>query len=218
MFGWFVEKAKKEDVEKLRSAVQTGFNSVRHDISNTSAWIKHLSEKEKRQEEQISDLYEELATMQNEIENIKNMIDILGNKKLFKQQETVFNKQASVGGVQTPVQTAVQSRFFDNFLDNLSITERAIIWVLLNSELKLSYEDLAAMLGKERATIRGQINSIKQKSEGLLAEIIGENNKKRLYIPEKVKGILLKKARVRFNKNKKTDENKGEIEKSEDLE
>ena len=63
--------------------------------------------------------------------------------------------------------------------------------------MKLSYADLAAMLGKRRATIRGQINSIKQKSEGLIEEIVSENNKKRLFISEKVKTALLKTQKVK---------------------
>jgi hypothetical protein len=42
-------------------------------------------------------------------------------------------------------------------------------------EMKLSYEDLALMLGKEKSTIRGQINTIKQKSEGLIEEITEKN-------------------------------------------
>ena len=62
--------------------------------------------------------------------------------------------------------------------------------------MKLSYEDLGAMLGKTKATVRGQINSIKQKSEGLLEEIVGENNKKRVFIPEQTKAILLKSRNV----------------------
>jgi len=67
----------------------------------------------------------------------------------------------------------------------------------LNSDLKLSYEDLAAMLGKRKSTIRGQVNSIRQKSEGLIEEIVGENNKKRVFIPEKNKEILLKTRKVK---------------------
>jgi len=67
-------------------------------------------------------------------------------------------------------------------LDHFSITERAILWVLLNTDMKLSYDDLAAMLGKERSTIRGQINRIKQKSE-IIEEQIEKNGKKRLFIP-----------------------------------
>ncbi|GEM_PF-281848 len=203
MFGWFKKKADVDDVERLRYAVQTGFNNVKQDFSNTSTWIKHLNQKGDQQKEEISEIYDELSSIRSEIENLKNMIDILGNKKLFKQQQTVFNKQTAVEAVQTPVQTAVQTSFLDNFLDNLSVTERAIVWVMLNSEMKLSYDDLAAMLGKERATIRGQVNSIKQKSDGLVEEIMGKNNKKRFFIPDQIKGMMLKKAKVRIKRNGK---------------
>ncbi len=210
MFGWFTKKAEKEDVDKLERAVQTGFGGVKQDISNISRWIRHLNEEEERHDDEISDVYEELTSIRSELENVKNMIDILGNKKVFKQRQTVFNKQTAVQAVQTPVQTAVQSTFFDNFLDNLSITERAIIWVLLNSDLKLSYDDLAAMLGKERATIRGQLNSIKQKSDGLVAEQIEQNNKKRFFIPDKIKGMMLKKVKVRIRRGSKKERRKEE--------
>lgn len=204
MFGWLFKKREKNDgVERIERAVQTGFGSVKQDISNLSTWIKHLNSKDEEHSDEISDIYDELSSIRSELENVKNMIDILGNTKLFKQRQTVFNKQTAVQAVQTPVQTTVQSTFFDSFLDNLSITERAIVWVLLNSELKLSYDDLAAMLGKERATIRGQLNAIKQKSDGLIAEQIESNNKKRFYIPEKIKGILLKKVKVRVKRDKK---------------
>jgi len=59
------------------------------------------------------------------------------------------------------------------------------------------------MLGKERATIRGQINSIKQKSGGLISEQIEGNNKKRYYIDEKLKATMLKKVKVRVKRSKK---------------
>jgi hypothetical protein len=220
MFGWFKKKGEDEAIKQLRQAVQTGFNKVKQDFSNTSQWIKHLEDNRGKQDDEISDIYEELTSIRSEIESIKNIIDILGNKKLFKQPQTVFNKQTSVEGVQTPVQTPVQSTFMDNFLDNLSITERAIVWVLLNSDMKLSYDDLAAMLGKERATMRGQLNSIKQKSEGLIEEQIEKNNKKRFYVPDRIKGILLKKAKVRIKRGNKKSEKLGValIEKEEENE
>ena len=200
MFGWFKKKATEEDVERLRQGVQTGFNNVKRDFSNTSKWIKHLSERTDVQDDEISSIHEELSSIREEIEGLKNVIDIVGNKQLFKQRQTLFNKQTAVEVVQTPVQTAVQTPIIDNFLDNLSVTERAIVWVLLNSEMKVSYDDLAAMLGKERATIRGQINSIKQKSEGLIEEQIGKNNKKRFFIPEKVRVVMLKKVKGKTSK------------------
>ncbi|MAG50955.1 hypothetical protein CL621_04960 [archaeon] len=193
MFNFFTKKAEKKELDILKQAVQTGFNSVKDDFSKTSKWIKHLDSSDKGVKEEISDLHEELASVKEELESMKNVLSIVGKGGVFKQPQTVFKKQTPFKGVLNTVQTGVQTAF----LDYLSTTERAIIFVLLNSDMKLSYEDLAAMLGKRKGTIRGQINSIKQKSEGLVEEVIGENNKKRVFIPEKVRNMLLKTQKTR---------------------
>jgi len=121
----------------------------------------------------------------------------LKTNRVFKTPKRVFDKQTAVYAVQTGVQTAVQTPKLDHF----SITERAILWILLNADMKLSYDDLAAMLGKERSTIRGQINRIKQKSE-IIEEQIEKNGKKRVFIPENLKEKLLKKTKVRVKRKK----------------
>jgi predicted transcriptional regulator len=193
MFNFFTKKAKKEELEQLKQAVQTGFNTVKQDVGKTTTWIKHLDANDSSLKDDILGLEEELSTVKEELENIKNMLSIVGKGKVFKQKQTVFNKQTVFKGVLNSVQTGVQTVF----LENLSVTERAIIFVLLRSDMKLSYEDLAAMLGKSKTTIRGQINSIRQKSEGLIEEQMSENNKKRVFIPEKTKEILLKTQKTR---------------------
>ena len=193
MFNFFTKKAKKEELEQLKQAVQTGFNTVKQDVGKTTTWIKHLDANDSSLKDDILGLEEELSTVKEELENIKNMLSIVGKGKVFKQKQTVFNKQTVFKGVLNSVQTGVQTVF----LDNLTVTERAIIFVLLRSDMKLSYEDLAAMLGKSKTTIRGQINSIRQKSEGLIEEQMSENNKKRVFIPEKTKEILLKTQKTR---------------------
>jgi len=198
MFGFFKEKVEKREFDELKAGVQTAFNSIKQDNSSFSSWIKHLDSNDKELKDELLEVQEELSTIKEEFENFKNMISIVGRKDLFKQGPTVFNKQTAFNGVLNSVQTGVQTAF----LDNLSATERAIIFVLLNSDMKLSYEDLAAMLGKRKATIRGQVNSIRQKNEGLIEEIIGENNKKRVFIPGKIKEILLKAKEVRNIKKK----------------
>ena len=202
MFRFFVKKAKKEDVDQLGLAVQTGFSSVKQDIGSLSKWIKHLDSNDSRITDDFSDLQEELSTLKEDIQDIKNMLNLLGERQVFKQRQTVFNKQTPVEGVLNTVQTGVQTVF----LSNLTTNERAIVFVLINSDMKLSYEDLAAMLGKRKSTIRGQVNSIKQKGEGLIEEVVGENNKKRIFIPEKIKGMLLKPRNVRNNKKRKSEE------------
>jgi len=202
MFDFFSKKVKKEEFDEFKQAVQTGFNSVKHDVGDIGKWIKHLNSNDKSLKEDILELEASLSTVKDELENLENMISLLGKGAMFKQKQTVFNKQTPVYGVLNSVQTGVQTVF----LDNLSSTERAIVFVLLQSDMKLSYADLASILGKSKATIRGQINSIKQKSEGLIEEQLSENNKKRVFIPDKIKEMMLKKGKVRARKNKGSKE------------
>jgi len=187
MNWFFKKKVGKKEFDDLKKTVQTGFNNVKQDINNTSTWIDYLNNQENKTKEEILAMNASLSNINNEIENLKNIVSIIGETPIFKQRQTVFNKQTLFKGVLNSVQTGVQT----TLLRNLSTTERAIIFILLNSDIKLSYEDLSALLGKSKNTIRGQINSIKQKSEGLLQEIIGSNNKKRVYIPEKIKKAMM---------------------------
>jgi hypothetical protein len=76
----------------------------------------------------------------------------------------------------------------------------------MNAEngMKLSYEDLAMLLGKERATVRGQVNAVKQKINGLIEEIIEKNGKKRVFVPSEIKEKMTKYAKVRVKGGKKS--------------
>ena len=193
----------KKEIDKAKEEARKGFENVKKDMSSISGWIKHLDSEKNLQKKEIEDIKDILSTMQNEIEGVKNVLAIMNDmktNKVFKTPKQLSNKQTAVYPVQTAVQTAVQTPNFDQF----SITERAIIWILLNTDMKLSYDDLAAMLGKERSTIRGQINAIKQKSESLIEEVIERNGKKRIYIPENLREKLLKKTKVRVKKSKNT--------------
>ena len=195
MFWYF---ARKKEVTQAREDAKKGFETVKKDVSSMSGWIKHLDSEKNILYGEINLLKEGLSSIKEDIENLKNVVSLIGELKINPKLPTpkrLSKEQIGVYAVQTGVQTGVQTPKLDQF----SVTERAIIWVLLNSELKLSYDDLSAMFGKERSTIRGQINSIKQKSESLLKEIVEKNGKKRVFIPEEIKTILLKKPKVRDN-------------------
>ncbi|HKL24468.1 MAG TPA: hypothetical protein VJ912_03975 [Candidatus Nanoarchaeia archaeon] len=198
MFGLF---KRKKEVENLKEETKKGFENVKRDISSVSGWIRHLDSEKNIHKKDLEDVKKEMSTIKDEIEGLKNTISFMNemnSNRVFSTPKQVFKKQTGVQAVQTGVQTGVQTPNFENF----SVTERAILWVLLNSDMKLSYEDLAAMLGKEKTTIRGQINRIKQKSESLVKEKIEDNGKKRVYIPEEMKEKMLKKSKVRVNKEK----------------
>lgn len=202
MFNFFL---KKGEIEKVKDETKKGFENVKKDLSSVGEWIKHLDSEKKVHKNEIKELKEVLATIKEDVDELKHLFSMMNEIGTAPQIQTtvqtpnkVFNKQTAVYSVQTGVQTGVQTPNLDQF----SITERAILWILLNSDMKLSYDDLAAMLGKERSTIRGQINTIKQKSE-IIEETIEKNGKKRLSIPEEIKEKMLKKTKVRVRKTKK---------------
>ncbi len=191
----------KKEIEEIKEETRKSFDSVKKDITSVSGWIKHLDSEKNLQKKDIEEIKNVLSTIKNEVDGLKNVLAIMNEMKpnrLFKTSKQVFNKQTAVYAVQTGVQTGVQTPKLSQF----SVTERAILWVLLNTDMKLSYDDIAAMLGKERSTIRGQINTIKQKSEGLIEEEIEKNGKKRVFIPEEMKEKMLKKTKVRVKSGK----------------
>lgn len=202
MFWLFTNKKR---VDEVREETKNGFNSVKKDILSIGEWIKHLDTEKNSHKDEIKAIKEDLSSIKKEIEEIKSSLELaetIGFTNKIPTPKKPFNKQTIVQDVQTAVQTAVQTPKLDNF----SVTERAIIGILLNSDMKLSYEDLAALLGKEKSTIRGQINSIKSKSESLIEENIEKNGKKRVFISKNTKEKLLKKSKVRIKSKEKETE------------
>ena len=209
MFGWIF---KKKEVASIKKETKQGFESVKKDMNSIGEWIKHLNSEKDSQKEELREVKEILSSINEEIEGIKNIVSIMGEIKkpgLFEKNKQLFKQQTAVYAVQTGVQTGVQTPNLGLF----SLTERAIIWVLLNTDMKLSFEDIGSILGKEKATIRGQINHIKQKSE-IIEEIIEKNGKKRVFIPENIKKIMLKKAKVRVKGLKKVKKSKKAVKKA----
>ena len=198
MLGLFKHKKR---VEKLRTEVQDSFNHVKKDFNKVGEWITHLDDKHTSHKGEISNIKDQLLTIQEDLMELKDFFSFFGpqiSKGLSKQTQTSVVKRPSTSAVQTPVQTAVQT----DILENLTVMERAIVWALLNSEMRLSYEDLAALLGKDKSTIRGQINTIKQKNEGLIEESREVNGKKRLYIPDEVRSLVVKSVKVKIKGQK----------------
>jgi biotin operon repressor len=199
MFGWLFGKKEAKRVEE---DTKRGFEGVKKDITALTGWIKHLNSELTMQKKELEDIKVFLSSVQEDVEGVKNVISIITEvkpNKVFKTTKRVFKKQTGVYPVQTGVQTGVQTPNLSQF----SVTERAILLILLNTDMKLSYEDLGAMLGKEKSTIRGQINSIRQKGENLIEEVMEKNGKKRVFVPEEMKEKILKKSKVRVEKSKK---------------
>ncbi len=194
-FLWFGRKKKEHDDEKIAHS----FESVKQDISKISAWIKHLSARDDDNESKIEGIYNEIMEIKQDIDGIKQFVSFFDTRvasRVFRRGSTAVDKHTRVEGVQTPVYTAVQTAF----LRGLTQNEKVILWILLNAEQKLSCEDIAVLLAKDKSTVRSQINNIKQKNESWISEFIEKNGKKRYYVEDKLKGILLKKMKVESKK------------------
>jgi len=202
MFGWIFGKR----VKKLEDETRNSFSEVKRDMNSVGKWLKHLDSRDKQLFDLVNSIRIDLSSVREEIDGLREGLDLLSdaeeNKQLFKKLP-VLGKQTAVEDVQEAVQTAVQTGNIYEILKSLTSNERLIVYTLLNNDMKLSYEDIALMLGKEKATIRGQINSVKQKCEGLIEEVVEKNGKKRVYVPEDIKGKLAKYAKVRVKKGGK---------------
>ena len=133
MFDWFFGK---KDVKKVKEETRKGFESVKKDIQSASEWIKHLNYEKDLHKKEIKDIKDVLSTIKEDIDELKSLVSLvdgINSKWMFKTSKQVFNKQTGVYPVQTGVQTGVQTPNLERF----SVTERAIIWVLLNADMKL---------------------------------------------------------------------------------
>jgi len=199
MLGLFGHKKK---VEKLRTEVQDSFDHVKKDFNKVGEWIKHLDDKHTSHEDEVSQIKDQLLTIHEDLMELKDFVSFFGpqlSRSLSKQPSRAAVKQSMPGDVQTLVQTGVQT----DILEKLTVMERAIVWALLNADMRLSYEDLAALLGKDKSTIRGQINTIKQKNANIIMEVREINGKKRLYIPDEARGMIIKSVKIKVKGSKK---------------
>jgi hypothetical protein len=204
--GFLFWRRKKEERERYKG-LEESVELIKKEFSKASEWIKHLHSRDCNHKEKFEEMDARIDSIEQDIAEIKDLLSFFG-PKLFKHRQTAPTYVYEQPHIQN-VQTYVRTRNKSDILRNLTTMERAIIWVLLNTDMKLSYEDIAAILGKNRATIRGQVNSIKQKSEYLIEEIIEKTGKKRVFITQETKERLLKAMNVeKKSKKRKVREEK----------
>ena len=147
MFWW----SSKSKVKELEEKTEKSFSAVKKDMDAVGKWVKHLDSNDKQLFDVVFSLKQDISTLNEEIaamrEGIELAVEEQRNKQVFKRLP-VLGKQTSVEDVQKTVQTAVQTDNIYGILKGLSGNERLIVFTLLNSEMKLSYEDMALLLGK----------------------------------------------------------------------
>lgn len=221
LFDWLFKKKGNENFEE---EVKKSFSNVKKDISKVSKWISHFHDKHRNHEEDFSKVLGRLEKLERDLDDVKNFVEFFVAENTsgpFKRQFKHLSKHpqtpVQTGGVQTPVQTVVQTPVQTGALKGLTSMERIVLFALLNSKEKLSYEDISLITGKDKSTVRGQINNVKQKNEGLISEVIEPSGKKRYYIDERMKERLLdniimsRKAKERKEKGQGIEPIQGKI-------
>lgn len=192
-----------QDLKQIETSLKHSFSHIKQDMSEISVWINNIEKQHKHHKESLSethslidDLHERINILEEAFESMRNNTQAVQTPVQNKQTRTdVRSKQ-----VFTPVQTPVQT---DELTRSLTPMERAIVSVLLNTELRLTYDDLSIAIGRDKSTIRGQVNNIKQKNESLIKEVVESNGKKRFYISEEIKNKVFKqrnKLKIRVSK------------------
>ena len=206
-FGIF---RKGGDAEKkfsqLHDSLSESFSRIKNDMESVGDWIKHFNDTNSEQYDKIGEMDKRLLKIEEFILNMFEQGEInetFGQVSKQKQtavrpKQTAKPSKQSFGHLskqQKSVQTDLEKELY-----SLTPMERTIVWSLLNTDMLLSYEDLARVLGKDTSTVRGQINNIKRKIPGLVLEKSESNGKKRFYVEEEKKREILVKY---VGKNKK---------------
>lgn len=195
MSFWFF--GKKEDkihekISELNNKIEDSFFNVKGDMKNLGKWVTHFNDKHKGHEGELENMKFRLSSVEKTLEDIWTAVQTaVQTGRVSKQPQTDSR----------PKQLSVQKNL--ESLRSLTAMERVVVWSLLNTDLKMSYDDLCVVLGKDKSTLRGQINNIKQKNEGLINEYIEKDGKKRFYIDTKLKNEVLLKVSKKQPKSKK---------------
>ena len=195
MSFWFF--GKKEDkihekISELNNKIEDSFFNVKGDMKNLGKWVTHFNDKHKGHEGELENMKFRLSSVEKTLEDIWTAVQTaVQTGRVSKQPQTDSR----------PKQLSVQKNL--ESLRSLTAMERVVVWSLLNTDLKMSYDDLCVVLGKDKSTLRGQINNIKQKNESLINEYTEKNGKKRFYIDTKLKNEVLLKVSKKQPKSKK---------------
>ena len=198
MAWWFFKRKKDNDIEQkfvtLHNSLHTSFSNIKKDMGDISGWLGHFKNRHDDQDKKFELLNYRINNIEEVLEELRDVWTrvqtAVQTGGLSKQPQT-DSRPNSRPKLSKQAENSEELSMI-NRLKNLTMMERAIVWALLNTDLKLSYDDLSVALGKDKSTLRGQINNIRTKSESLVEEYTEKDGKKRFFISEKKKNEILK--------------------------
>jgi DNA-directed RNA polymerase specialized sigma24 family protein len=190
--GFLFFGKKRYDINQkfsdLHNSLAESFSKVKEDVISTHEWIGDLNKHKESHKQMLEELDSRLNYIESFIEEIISGQTAVQTHSVSKQTQTDSRSKRTSVSVQTEVLDELR---------RLTPMERSLVWALLNTDLKLSYADLARVLGKDESTVRGQVSNIRKKTDDLIGERNEVNGQKRFYIDERVKSKILREYKVK---------------------
>jgi hypothetical protein len=201
VFGFLKKRddTAHKKIEDLNKSVSFSFSNLKRDMDYISNWITHFKDKHDEHNENFDSVHKRLERVEQELEEMRDMWTRVQTGVQTRVQTAVQTGQTRVQTRvgQTDVrlkQMSVQTNTLEK-LKNLSVMERGLVWVLVNSDAKMSYEDIYVILGKNKSTLRGQINNIKLKSPDLIKEEVENDGTKKFYVSKELKDEIMGRSK-----------------------
>ena len=198
---WIFKKKDGENsrIDIVEDAVKESFNHIKKDISSLSGWVKHFKDQHfdhhvniQNTHDKVDEAHRRINELESTLYELADKLEAVQTPVQIKQEQTVVRPNTRLDMSKQPSKQAKTTVQTDKFSKGLTPMERAIVSVLLNTDMKLTYDDLSIAIGRDKSTIRGQMNNIKQKRENLIYEVLEPTGRKRFYIDEKTKGKVFK--------------------------
>ncbi len=186
------------------------------DIDNINRWIDHLHDLSKDQEKYMKDLeknissaferynkylvdiYRIVADQQSLIRKREESVQARPEMRLDAQTEASRQKKddsaTSLSQTKTPIGQGYDdgAKPISYYSDILTHSEKRILAELCNTDMKLSYKDLAVVLGVSPNTAKNHVCHIRNKGFPI-KEADDSKGVKRYYVPDNMKKVLLSK-------------------------
>jgi len=190
-FFWFRKKEDNldEKFKELHSGLKSSFSNIKKDFEHVMSRVDHLHLKK-------DEHHDKLDKLDKRLREIETFFELMKEKEAEFIHKGTLSKQAvqtgQTGVVRTAVQTPVFQTGYLGKLKSLTPTERNLVWSLVNTNLKLSYDDISVVIGKDKSTVRGLMNSVRRKYDDIINEITEEGGKKRFFIEDDIKSEVMR--------------------------
>lgn len=190
-FLWFRKKEDNldEKFKDLHFGLKNSFSNIKKDFEHVISRVDHLHSKKDEHHNKLDKLDKRLREIEVFFEMMKEKEAEFIHKGALSKQSVQTGR---TGVVRTAVQTPVFQTGFLGKLKSLTPTERNLVWSLVNTDLKLSYDDISVVIGKDKSTVRGLMNSVRRKYDDIVSEATEENGRKRFFIEEDIKSEVMR--------------------------